>query len=379
MTDPKDQVAGQAAGEQSPEKPLSLDEQYDKGWEQVELLTSQENEAKAKAKPKEKAPEEAAAGEKKEPGDSTVKPFRVLKVGGKDVPVATEEELNALAMKGLDYTKKTQALADDRRGAEAELKAKAEGLEGQAARMNELLDRLVAAGIVPEKVAAAKKASAEAAGDVAATEDKVGEEDEAIFKEFQMDPANAYPHEKSIVRTLAELRREVQEIRLERAKVILDQAIAEERENFPFENVVDDQGVDLTKKQFGALMTQKRMAAGIEKPTVDQMAKWAKESVRELHDLQRKPSGGEISDDMDPEEFAKKHPKLANALKTGAAAAAVEEADAARAKLPPSIKVAPKPSDLTRRTKADPGKRKSLDEFLEEGFNDPETIKALNI
>lgn len=369
----KDQVAGTSAEGQSKDAPLGLDEQFDKGWEQVELLTSEES--KAKGKPA----GEPKAIEKKEPGEPAQKaPYKVLKVGGKEIPVQTEEEFIALAQKGADYTKKTQALADDRRTAEGELKTKSDGLESQAARMNELLDRLVAAGIVPEKVAAAKKAAAAEAGDAAETEGKVSDGDAAIFKEFEMDPANAYPHEKNIVRSLAELRRDLQDIRLERATEVVEKAIAEERENFPFDDIKDDQGVDLTRKQFGAMMSLKRQAAGIQKPTVDQVATWARETVREFHDLQKKGNAGDISDDMDPKEFAKRFPKLAASVKTEAGARAIEEAEDAKAKLPPTIKPTPRPSDLTRRQKVDTGGRKSFDDWLNEGFSDPDTIKALS-
>ena len=118
MTDPKDQGQTEKVDGQS-EKTLGLDEQFDKGWEEVELLTQQEQAAKAKPA------EEAKVETKKEAGTDTAKPFKVLKVGGKDVPVQTEDELVALAQKGYDYTRKTQLLADDRRAAEGEIKTKA--------------------------------------------------------------------------------------------------------------------------------------------------------------------------------------------------------------------------------------------------------------
>jgi hypothetical protein len=370
----EDQVAEPKAGEQSLEKSPSLDEQFSRGWEQVEIATEQENAAKAKPK------EEAKAAEKKEPGDSTSKPYKVLKVGGKEIPVATEEEFIALAQKGADYTKKTQALADDRRGAEAEVKKEEDRLAAASTRMETLLQKIIDKGYVPEKVGAAVKAKVAAAGEAVDDAGKVDEDDKAIYEEFQIDPANAYPHEKKTVKAIAEMRKELQQLRLERATETAEKAIAEERENFPYDDIKDDQGEDLTKKQLWALVVAKKQLSGIEKPDIKMITGWAREAVRDLHDKQRNGKPAEISDDMDLAEFIefmKKFPKLAQTLKVTVGAKAIEENEAEKAKVPPSIKGATRPADLTRKPKADAGQRKSLDDYLDEGFKDPETIKAL--
>jgi hypothetical protein len=163
-------------------------------------------------------------------------------------------------------------------------------------------------------------------------------------------------------------------------ETVLQKAIEEERENFPFDDIKDDQGTDLTRKQLGAILRQKRQDSGVEKPTVEQATTWAREAVRELHDLQRKSTPSAISDDMDPAEFAKKFPKLAAGLKGSQPAAASKAEDAQAAdKLPPTIKPTARPSDLTRRPRVDRGDRKSCDDYLEEGFKDPETLRALGI
>jgi len=368
MTDPKDQGQTEKVDGQS-EKTLGLDEQFDKGWEEVELLTQQEQAAKAKPA------EEAKVETKKEAGTDTAKPFKVLKVGGKDVPVQTEDELVALAQKGYDYTRKTQLLADDRRAAEGEIKTKAEGLETKAEQMNKLLDRMVELKIIPEKLSEAKKAAAVEAGEEAEASGETSEEDVEVFKRFGIDPANAYPHEKNMARSIAALERFVQESKLKDAQAVVDKAIAEERDNFPFDDVQNDKGEDLTQNQITSIVVRKRQQSGIAKPPIDQIATWAREAVRELHDIQRKSTTGAVSDDMDPAEFAKAHPKLAAALKgNGAASAGAEET--AKTKLPPSVKPAPRASDLTRK-KADAGERKSMDDYLNEGFSDPDIVKAL--
>lgn len=371
MTEQADQVAEAKPGEQSQGKILGLDEQFDKGWEQVELATGQENAAKAKPAG------DAKPAEKKETGDLTSKPYKVLKVGGKEIPVANEEELIALAQKGADYTKKTQALADDRRAAEKEVQTKADRLADEVAKVGDQLDKLMKAGILPEKIGAAIKAKATEAQETVDDAGKADEEEKAIFTEFQIDPTSAYPHEKKIVKELVELRNFVREYRVEKATEVVQRAASEERENFPYEDIKNDQGEDLTEKEKWAIVVAKRQAAGIEKPDVKTISGWAREAVRELHDKQKNSKPSEIVDDMDPAEFMKKFPKLAASLKVTVGAKAIEENDAEKAKIPPSLKATIRPADLAKKTKADAGQHKSFEDFLEAGFKDPETIKAL--
>jgi len=366
----KDQAAKAEAEGQSEEKE-TLDSLYDKGWEQVELLTQNERAAAAK-------PEEEAGGEKKtgEEAPPPTKPFKVLKVQGKEIPVMTEAEYETLAMKGLDYTKKTQSLADDRRAAESEFKSKEGELGAQIAKANELLDRMIASGIIPANVGkAAKKAAAEAGEEAAEGEGTPTDEDAAVFKRFGLDPQNAYPHEKAMVRSLSELESEIQQIRLERAQAKVDQAIAEERENFPYEDVKNDQGEDLTQQQITAMVMRRKQASGLSKPTVDQVVGWAREAVRELHDIQRKGAASDINDDTDPLEFAKRYPKLAKALRGNGSEG--EGQATKRADVPPAVKPSPRASDLTRKKAVSPS-GKSMEDYLEAGFADPDIIKALN-
>ena len=370
----KDQVTEAKPGEQSEEKQLSMDEHFDKGWDELELVTAQEN--AAKAKPKEEA---KPAKEKIETGDSTSKPYKTIKHQGKMVPVATEAEYDTLASQGLDYTKKTQGLADDRRAAEKEVQKKADNLADEVAKVGAQLDKLIAAGVLPEKVGASIKAKVATAEETVDDAGKVDEEDKAIYAEFQIDPANAYPHEKKTVKAIAEMRKELQQLRIERATEVVEQAVAAERENFPYEDIKDDQGEDLTKKQLWAAVVAKKQMAGVANPDVKTIVGWAREAVRDLHDKQRNGKPAEITDDMDPAEFMKKFPKLAQTLKVTAGAQAIEEAEAEKAKVPPSLKTAARPADLTRKTKADAGQHKSCHDYIDEGFAklDPETIRSL--
>jgi hypothetical protein len=66
------------------------------------------------------------------------KPYKILKVQGKEVPVYSEEELINLAQMGTDYTKKRQADSEDRKKWESEVQEKHDQLEGdrKSTRLN---------------------------------------------------------------------------------------------------------------------------------------------------------------------------------------------------------------------------------------------------
>jgi hypothetical protein len=289
--------------------PLTMDEQFDRGWDQVELLTSQENEAKAKAKakPAETQPE-------KESGTSTSeKPFKVLKVQGKEIPVATEEEYDALASKGLDYTKKTQLLADDRRTAESQLREEEKRLADAANGLNATLDEL-------RKIKASERPDDQTLKDALhpADDDQYAK----VYAEFEIDPKYAQPHEVKSVKEIARLREVVdrldtgyKEIAQEKANKAIHAVIEKERETYPYEDVIDDQGKNLTEAQLASIITTKKTAAEASGEKADPM-KILKESVQEIHLAQKKTREAlSITDQMDPDTFMKNYPGLAEKVR----------------------------------------------------------------
>ena len=66
------------------------------------------------------SPEEKAKRAKERALKEGRTPYKVLKIQGKEVPVYSEEELIELAQKGTDYTKKTQAVSEERKLLESE-------------------------------------------------------------------------------------------------------------------------------------------------------------------------------------------------------------------------------------------------------------------
>jgi hypothetical protein len=394
-TEIKDQAQGADGGGQSEKKSLTMDmdERIDKGFEEIELLTEQENAAKAKAKEK-KEPQPPPSEEKKEPeGPTSKKPYKVLKVGGKEIPVFSKQELVEkiiefypddnklvdLAQLPADYTRKTQLLADDRRDAEEKVKKEVDKVSDATEKMANLVEKLIAAKVLPANFAAGagKEAAKEKVGG------EISDDLAKVYEEFQLDPANAYPHEKKQVEELFVLRNRLARIeqereieRQERADEIIEKTISKERETFPFDDILDDQGNNLTRNKIKEIVNTKRTLSGIEKPDKDQIFAWLKEAVKDLHDAQKKGNGGsDVSDDMDMEDFSTKFPNLAKKVRD----AAVEKEKAERSKIPPTLTPGKREIDMAKR----PGQKavkegsKSFEDFLDEGFKDPDVIKSL--
>jgi hypothetical protein len=144
-----DQAAAPSA---EPKAPQNLDEYFSAGMkavEEIELATEEQ-----KATPPSKKEEPCVGCDDEKSKGASVAPYKVLKVQGKEIPVKDEGELLTLAQKGMDYTQKTQQLAEERRLAENEIRAKAEELNATARRLSEMLER---AKLQPQQAAEGKK------------------------------------------------------------------------------------------------------------------------------------------------------------------------------------------------------------------------------
>jgi hypothetical protein len=363
MSESKDQAATQ-----SKDKALSFDEQFEKGWDQVELMTSQEATAKDKAKP---IPAAEKIEAKPDVSTSEKTPYKILKVQGKEVPVYSEEEYDALASKGLDYTKKTQTLADERRTAESQLKDEEKRLADASNELNKTLDKLM------EMKKNERPGTPELPNDTKAAEGDRPADEVKIYEEFEIDPRFAQPHEVKFVKEILSQRKELAEIKSITTRITQEKAdaqiraiIAKERETHPYEDVIDDQGVNITEAQLASIITAKRTAAekAGEKPDPMQLLK---EGVQEIHLAQQKTKDAlSISDQMDPEAFMRNFPGLAEKVR------AKLTADP-KALVPPSLPGARRQVDTSRATKPTHSSGKSFSDFLDAGFNDPDTIKAL--
>jgi|GEM_PF-3468297 len=381
MQDPKDQPKPDDPGKESRDEKRLSDERWGKAFDELDLTEGGGGESAAKAKATADKP-----AEKKEPLEdkSTLekKPFKILKVQGKDYPVMTEEEYDAMASKGADYTKKTQQLADDRRVGESELKEESKRLADEAKKFNDRLDELIKAKALPKEMLAKTAEAIKEAGGTTGTDDE-----EAVYKEFEIDPKYAQPFEIKAVKEIARQRKELgeikeftQDIARERANTRVNTIITKERETHPYEEIIDDQGQNLTQQQLASIVTAKRQAAerAGEKPNPESAERWIKEAVQEVHLAQKKvketlaPSA--ITEEMDLETILAKNPILAEKIKAKYGEVKTEPH---KDKIPPALPSARTTVATTKPKAARPGEAKSMSEQLDAGFEDPDVIKAL--
>lgn len=305
------------------------------------------------------------------------KPYKVLKVQGKEVPVYSEEELINLAQMGTDYTKKRQADSEDRKKWESEVQEKHDQLEGLTEKFNKMMANLrpgeAIPGIGPVAPAAPELISKK-----------------SIYEEYGIDPEYADAYQKKMIDDVVELRKRAsqydtkfQELENITNKVILKEAmgtlgetIKKAREEFPIDEIMSEDGSEnLTLRQFVALMKAKDEVARSrgQKSDINEVAR---ETVRDLHYIQSKAkqtAAPDISDEMNEDDFMAKYPNLAKRLSAKIGTKAVVEHEAEEAKLPPSLETKRREVDLSSIPTKKP---ESMNDFVEAGFNDPDVIAA---
>jgi hypothetical protein len=299
-------------------------ETWEKGLEPVEEAApkAEEKEEECPSCEKDRRAKEAAEKAKAE----GKKPYKVLKVQGKEIPVESEEELLALAQKGLDYTKKTQGVADERK--------EMLGMKSQFQAMSEKIESLVQnfGKPAPSAVPDVPKNATE----------------KTIFDEYGLDQELVDEPQKRMATDLLTLKRERSALQekidktQEMTKMLLTKellgmvqtTVKDTLKDFPVDDIQDEHGRSLTQAQFTSLLTQKAQAAQ-DKP-LDELAK---ETIMELHEAQIRAKasatqGEAIAEDADIGEFKGKHSKLYERI----AAQAVADHEATRKDVPPTLR-----------------------------------------
>jgi hypothetical protein len=361
------------------EQSKSFDTLFDEGWEAT-MGPESATEKKVEATKEEKTSVTETEDTKKSK-DST-SPYKTLKVNGKDIPVASEDELIALAQKGYDYTQKTQTLSKERKDAEAKIKTEHDALSAGTQRLNDMLDRLATAR--PDLWKEIAKGKEDAAPSM-----------EDTLKEFDIDAETAMPSEKKMAPEIVRLRDEIKSLkemvhneRTERAVEKFESLVEKERVKYPFEDTFDDQGQIMTPRKLEAIIMEKKRVADSAGDKFD-IIKSAREAVKELYESQQEEkqnpsqksetselsaSTPSVKDDMDVAEFKRLFPGLSQKL-----GAEVLEADKVeRKKLPPTVKTTTSNPVTTNSSKDERSKAKSLGDFIDQGFRDPEVLKAFN-
>lgn len=390
--DEKDQLSQPEPG-QGEESEKGFDDQFEAGWKKYE----EERDLAIKKG------EDAAEGGKKgaaapPPKGDGKQPYKVLKVGGKEIPVYSKEELASkiaemygdddkmvdLGQLSQDYTRKRQADAAERKKWEEEYGKKAEELNALGKRFNDIWARIEGAGIKVNQDGSVSKgepakpdAAAPAAGD--------------IFKEYNLDPEFAQDHEKKLITDVVGLRDtirkmegamnqatqalhffQVKEVVSEMARIIDD-----EKKNSPIEDILDDNGKSLTLQEFSTLLTSKARQLNAEGKKINLDA-LTREVVREISTKQAKAKASvEVSDDMSPEDFAKKYPKLAAKFGKAAGEDAVDKHVDQESKVPPSLDRRQKDVDLKKHPSSEKGPKGLSDQF-EDAFKDQDILNAIH-
>ncbi len=381
--------------DQVTERPQSLDEMFEKGWQNLEAETSVQDkavEAKAKEETAEKkeppcdAPpcKEARAKAEADAAAAVTKGGypKTLKVAGKDVVVNSKRELAEkiaefyeddkmvnLGQMSADYTRKRQADAE----AERLLQEKHDNLERIAERLDRHFENLG----LPEKP-----------GNQPEPKRLTAEEEKAkIYARYSIDPEYADEGQIQLVNDVYEMQKKMDKIDAMTSAMEVKEKMGElavvlkaAREQYPIDEIMSEDGKDnLTAIQFVSRLKAKDQEArgrGVKEPN---LMKLGEEVIKEIHFMQQqsKPRTAEtVTDEMNPDKFAEKFPKLAAAYSESAKAKARAEYDAEIAALPPSLRARRAEVSLPKAMGADGKTPQTFEEFLEKGLDDPEVAKA---
>ncbi len=263
-----------------------------------------------------------------------------IKRGDKIEWINTSKEYHERASKELDYTKKTQDVADDRKGMEKEFDEKQRQLTDVATKFSSIYDALERDGkIKPTK-------------EIVTTEPKEVEPS-AVFERWGIDEELADDSEKRMVTAFVEQENKynkmaemvkkqgdaVKFMTLREMGNEVKKAADTAREEFPIKSIIDkDSGEDLTKKQFiSTLVTKVDSEEGKKRP----FAEMVTETIKEIHHIQQQQkeefAAEQVTDETSVEDFKTKNPVLYEKMVKAIKPSAVAEHEEEIANVPPSL------------------------------------------
>lgn len=316
MAEEKDQALTEQSTETEEKEPTTLDEHFDIGFEKLEAEEATKEEKKKEEPKKEEKKVEVELTKDEElcpecpEGKKKKEPYKVIKRKGEEIPVYSEAEYEELASKGLDYTKKTQELATDRKEAEKEYQTKADTMEALTDKFNAMAVRLESKGLLPSTK----------------TEEEKPKTKEEIYKDYGIDEEYAEPWQHRLIDEVIETKEKLKEvtqknlqnegfmknIMTEKASTGLAEVIKKAREDYPFEEIFDDDGNNLTARQFVMTLKTKVEAAQRAGEAVN-IPGITIETVKQFSDMQNKTAkqkGPGIAADMSADDIKAKYPEL---------------------------------------------------------------------
>ena len=370
---------------QSKTPEVSYADGFDSKWAEMMDVAKEGAAETAEAKPAEAKVEpppcpgcdKAKAEEAKAKADAERKPYKILKVQGKDVPVYSEQELIDMAQMGVDYTKKRQSDADEKRKWEGEYEGKHRELSDLAEKYEKMLSVLKPGERIPGTEQTFKPAEQVSA--------------KSIYAEYGIDPEYADGFQKKMIDDQVAMREKVAayETKLQQVEAFtnamvlketatnLGKVIKEERDKFPIDEIMSEDGTEnLTQKQFASLILAKNERAKAEGKKLD-LAEASREVVRDIHFMQSKSktiAAPDISNELTPDQFAAKYPDLYKKVAEKVTGKAVAEYVETKENLPPSLDSRKHEVDLS---KVETNKKlETLSDHIDAGFNSPE-MRAL--
>lgn len=347
----------------------TFDDLFSKGWaETVEAPAA----AAAAAKPEPaKAPDEDECPDCPPVGTESKdrKPIEILKHKGKEIPVYSRKQLIDMAQQGFDYTQKRQADSEDRRKWETEFETRNRQLMEQAKRLDAML------------AAAQDKTGAkpDATGDKPAAQPQPGaKSEEDILKEYGVDPDYATDSDKAVVMRQFKQDQEIKEVKKIAQMILLDgvfrrvaATIEEAQKEYPIEDIKSEDGKSATQEQVMKLFQAKLSAQENQHRPIQEIAR---ETIKEVHEAQKVAKEKDAPPPKDvksitEEDLKTLNPELYAKLKGNG------DAD-----LPPSMDRSARAPERApaSRNRTDPRhKFKSLEEAIEAGMKDAETLKAI--
>jgi hypothetical protein len=284
------------------------------------------------------------------------KPFKILKVKGKEVPVYSEEEYNELAQKGAHYTRERQKDSEWER----DLQSREERIERLSPHIERIVEFLDGGGELPGARAPRRE--------------------EPQLEEEILDPVAA-DRMKRLEERLGSLESENKNLKgraqvdsFERAQRELTETFNSVSKEVPFEQVLDEDNRNISQEVFAGLIALKANKDALRMKSergfkMKTMAEYMTDTAKDLAYLEKHFRGngpGEVSAEIVKTKF----PKVAEALGQEAIDAYLQ-------------KIEESGEPVVRSTKTEPSVRppkreiKSIADGLEQGLNDPEIMEGL--
>lgn len=359
---------------------------WEKGMEVFEEPDTKKKEApKVEAKAVEDEcpecpPEEKAKRAREKAEKEGKKPYRTIKkVQGKTYDIYSAEEEEELLSKGADYTIKSQQREEEARKLKSTFDSRfseIDEIKRQFRDIQEAMQKQKTEKTGPPEEAQPQKADAS-----------------GLYKQYGLEEEFAEDWQKKLLMDVAEIKRDKESLKEQNKRLseayqymVVDgmlkavkESVTKAREEYPIEEIVTDEGDNLTKNQFISLLSSKINSPENKSKAIPEMAT---EVVKEIHAMQQRTRGtvaehAVMDDDkMTPEDFKAKFPKLFSKLKESIGAQEVATYLSEKDKLPPSLESKTQEIDL-KKTKSET-KDKNLKELLDEAFEDPEVLEAFS-